>query len=666
MDISFSVPTIPTTTTATVAGATGPTGPMGPRGAAGVAGAAGATGTAGTPGGPSGPTGPSGATGPVGATGAVGPQGNQGVQGSTGAQGIQGVTGPSGPTGPIGSTGATGPTGIGITGATGPQGVQGIQGSTGPTGVGITGATGIQGPTGIQGATGPQGSVGVSGATGATGPIGATGAAVGFPTGGATYTILKKNSATNYDTGWYGPDVFNANDYGTIQAAINAAVTYSGANGCATVYIPEGTWTITSELTIATPCTLCIRGAGRNATFIKQNTAGANGFNFNLDNGNVSTKQQNRVTICDLSVIAGATCGTAIIISYGTSSTPSSTLIGSEICDVYIGDTGWQNGIQFVEAWNIVVSNVFIRGGSGWQNTSTTGTADGNPGSGYGLLMQGGTAGTFSNIFIYYYSAAMWFKATSGSSLSPQGMAIAGITIVEAIYGIWLQGNSTWPIYIPTITNCDIDLGNTASSSHVAVYLNGYVTGCDITSCGILSNGGTNVKIDNSTQVSVGDCWIFGPASVGVDMLSGTTTSIVNGCSFRGPTNQVYCRSGSSDNKAYGNTTTDTWANVDAGTSNRIGDVTGFQFVYSLTGGSTSETVDLTNSNSDIAKCALGKLPSDVQMTVGGTHVGNLMTCHYDFTYGSNSPTLARMIIWKSDGTNLPSGNHRFNITVSP
>jgi hypothetical protein len=123
--------------------------------------------------------------------------------------GERGPIGPTGPKGPPGPTGATGPPGAdstvpgpaGPTGATGAQGPQGATGATGSQGPkGDKGDTGAQGPIGNTGAQGPIGNTGPQGPTGATGSTGPAGP--GVPTGGATGTILTKNSATNYDTIW--------------------------------------------------------------------------------------------------------------------------------------------------------------------------------------------------------------------------------------------------------------------------------------------------------------------------------------------------------------------------------------------------------------------------------------------------------------------------------
>jgi hypothetical protein len=144
------------------------------------------------------------------------PKGNiKGPKGDTGLQGATGATGPAGLAGEAWFAGAGVPSsGVGaindwylnttngdfyektsgtvwtlrgnLKGPTGPQGAQGN-----------TGATGSQGPQGPIGNTGPQGAQGAQGATGSQGPAGQ-----GVPTGGAVNNILRKNSATNYDTVW--------------------------------------------------------------------------------------------------------------------------------------------------------------------------------------------------------------------------------------------------------------------------------------------------------------------------------------------------------------------------------------------------------------------------------------------------------------------------------
>lgn len=144
-----------------------------------------------------GPAGPQGVQGEPGADGeALGVPGPPGAAGPAGAKGDTGDQGPQGPVGPAGADGATGPQG--------PQGAAGAEGAGGATGpAGADGAPGAQGIQGIQGIQGPAGADGAPGATGAAGSTGAAGA--GVPVGGATGQVLRKKTATNYDTEWAAP-----------------------------------------------------------------------------------------------------------------------------------------------------------------------------------------------------------------------------------------------------------------------------------------------------------------------------------------------------------------------------------------------------------------------------------------------------------------------------
>jgi hypothetical protein len=82
----------------------------------------------------------------------------------------------------------------------------------------------------------------------------------GVPVGGVKYARLAKNSATNFDVGWYGPEHFNVQDFGAIgngvaddtaaiQAADSAANTARG-----TVFFPAGTFRTTASFTLLSPC----------------------------------------------------------------------------------------------------------------------------------------------------------------------------------------------------------------------------------------------------------------------------------------------------------------------------------------------------------------------------------------------------------------------------
>ena len=214
-----------------------------------------------------GPPGPAGPQGPQGNTGNTGPAGPEGPQG------IQGVPGNTGPPGPAGTTGSPGPQGAGYaaTSTTSLAIALGSQSFTTQSGLaysagarvrassaatpgaymegpatsysgtllvlnidtiggsgthadwninlaGLPGSTGSQGPPGTTGPAGPQGP---TGNTGAAGPPGQ-----GVPAGGATATVLTKNSAADYDTVWSPPAGItdapsDGHNYGRHNAAWN-------------------------------------------------------------------------------------------------------------------------------------------------------------------------------------------------------------------------------------------------------------------------------------------------------------------------------------------------------------------------------------------------------------------------------------------------------------
>jgi hypothetical protein len=100
---------------------------------------------------------------------------------------------------------------------------------------------GLKGDKGDTGATGAQG---VPGATGATGATGAPG--VGVPVGGSTNQVLRKKSATDYDTEWASAGigdmtkaVYDTNNDGKVNSADAAdSVPWTGVSGKPTTFTP--------------------------------------------------------------------------------------------------------------------------------------------------------------------------------------------------------------------------------------------------------------------------------------------------------------------------------------------------------------------------------------------------------------------------------------------
>lgn len=330
-------------------GPTGPTGYTGPQGATGPQGIVGPTGYTGPAGAPA----AQGATGPTGYTGYTGPAGAPAVQGATGPTGYTGYTGPAGATGPtgpmptgLGTMAYQNADNVAILGGSAVLSAANIGLIAYPPELGYPTAGAIDlrfdittnnyiGLTGnaaftvsgyasgrilvftMKNTTG--GTINLSwpawNVTGDPMPTTlASGKALvvrcesygsnlsdvyaqcivpqsasGIPTGGSTYSILKKNTATDYDVGWYKADTFNVQDYGAdptggtfTQAAFNAAIAALNAAGRGCLYIPAGTYNLNGALTtITVPCK--IMGQGKKATYIQQNDGSSNVFTINCN-----------------------------------------------------------------------------------------------------------------------------------------------------------------------------------------------------------------------------------------------------------------------------------------------------------------------------------------------------------------------------------------------
>jgi len=86
------------------------------------------------------------------------------------------------------------------------------------------------------GPAGPTGAAGTNGSNGATGATGATG--VGLTTGGTTGQVLKKNSATNYDSSWVDQSTIVAGDTAKVAGVqVYIQTTDPGAVGAGKIWI---------------------------------------------------------------------------------------------------------------------------------------------------------------------------------------------------------------------------------------------------------------------------------------------------------------------------------------------------------------------------------------------------------------------------------------------
>lgn len=428
--------------------------------------------------------------------------------GATGATGSTGPSGPSGPTGSTGSTGATGP--AGPTGPMGPSGGSTVwrgaysSGTTyaaidaisygGSSYISLVGSnTGHQpdiSPTywqllaqaGSTGATGPAGS---TGATGATGPTGATGAAgVGVRTTGPQRGYLMKNISgtisSSTDTLWVGPHAFNVKDFGalgdgstddssSIASAITALQAWSSGGTRGTLYFPDGTYLVSSAitLTLANGFYATIRGNGRYSSIILQTGSGANGITVNLT---AASTAQRWVEVADLGFLAanGVTCGTALLIDYGSTATNSSDAgCGSVATRLtistqnYAGSGGWTSGVKIRNPWNAHVYDVIGKGKTALAASGSIPTS--GAGSGSFIEITGGQNCQIANVSGMFWQYGIRItedpSGVIGSTLACTNFLLNAIGIGVCFSPATFYGHSQFSDFI-------IDQGNGANSGY--------------------------------------------------------------------------------------------------------------------------------------------------------------------------------------------------------
>ena len=202
----------------------------------------------------------------------------------------------------------------------------------------------------------------------------------GLPSGGGKFQILTKNSATNYDAGWYSAPEIYATDYAVVgdnstdntTALGNAIAAANAANAC--LVLPSGKIKFSSTLSFAPTGNMSIRGNGRKATQLIQTSSGQGGLYIDCS-ANSTNYTLATCNLQDLSIISGSnTCGQAVTIYYGSSvgAGGCTDTAGCVISNVEIAGGGWQNGILLNNAWNCHLSKLYICGDNGWAGGGTS------------------------------------------------------------------------------------------------------------------------------------------------------------------------------------------------------------------------------------------------------------------------------------------------------
>ena len=555
--------------------------------------------------------------------------------------------------------------------------VSGAPGSPGATGAtGSPGAPGSPGSPGATGATGAPGSPGSPGSPGATGPTG-----VGIIAGGAKFARLAKNSTTNYDVGWYGPDVFNITDYGASPsasaaantAAIVAAFTAANTAGTGCVFVPQGVY-LCDKITIVLTNSAKVSFIGTGQSSSVLSWAGTEvdsdkGFKITLTALNVNNRGSFEIqNLCFLST-GNRNAGTAIEVIQTEPEAPAShSMPAFKLLNCWIrspmSDGFWSKGVSMQSCHQYIIDNCFM-----------VGRLSGDPAQNYN-----GTAifhqnffigGTISNCNIDYWGTAV------ESTFRMEGLQALNNYIIEVKTGFKIYGISDGLYKRSTAFFAVLNNMDCRGTNPTAFDLDG-VQAAFLTNNTIIQESGTSIiSCKNVFESAITANTIFGPPANGILFTNGTvvnepsSSTVVSGNIFRGQTTNVVINANShgiivANNRAglttdY-NQTTNYLSVTDNGLLNLCGESKSFSTVEYLTG-STLFTI-----NYDITSCQLGKKPSAVTISLG-SEFGSNISAGYDFD--TSTKTNAVIKVYRTDGTALPGTSEephpvRFNFCVNP
>lgn len=584
------------------------------------------------------------------------------------------------------------------------------------------------GVTSVSG-TGTVNGITLSGTVTSTGNLTLGGALSGVTPSQLTAGSVGQRLITNNSSAvtWSNDPMIYAQDYGfgaagntvtqnttALQNAVNAAV---AANGC--LLLPAGSIHINSAITIGysgSPFAgrIKIMGCGKNVTEVIQDSA-TDGFDVYLAN---PYSNDIGLEISDLSVIGNnAAAATAIYINmtrYGSIEDRDLISINNVTMTGVVTSTtyGWTNGLWVIAAWHLNVTNCYAGGCIGTLPTSS------GLGSGAGFLIQ-----DCINVKLLNITAEYWNRGVSIPNLYTTIWASGGTyTAGQYIYDPTAAGASADPYYLcisnvtgsstpphsdgthytPTVgpsqgvqinnymaldtinalfadttlvylTNFLFDNGNNYYTSWQSIalynlYGSSYITGGQILQAG----GNYQIYLNNCANVMIGNVGFNeqNPVSVAsIYCTNGTSNTLVTGCIF-GSAVGVKCDSGTNNNKATANIVPNGNLDVNSAdtSTNQLGDVTGITTVPTLTGAATySWSINIGGSGQ--ANACLGRLPRSVlvqHVKTDSTVTNKPMLACWDYQNSGNSATTIYLIAYMSDGTNLPSTQQRFVVTILP
>lgn len=287
-------------------------------------------------------------------------------------------------------------------------------------------------------------------------------------------------------------DVFNVKDFGAvgdgitndnsaIALAITALQAYSSGTTRGTLYFPDGTYLISSAISITLSNGFCatIRGNGRYSSIILQTTAGANGITATMT---AASTAERCIEICDLGFVVAdnVVSGTAISIDYGSTPTQSSDAgNGSVVTRVsintksYAGGSnpsggfyqgGWTSGVVIRNGWKSFISDV---SGVGRASLAASGSIPtSGSGSGSFIEISGGQNVHISDVSGMFWQYGLNFTQSPTGTIG--GTAVC-INFILNVIGIGVRFAPTTFYGHSQFSNFIIDQGNSANSGYANI-----------------------------------------------------------------------------------------------------------------------------------------------------------------------------------------------------
>lgn len=485
------------------------------------------------------------------------------------------------------------------------------------------------------------------------------------PGGGAKFARLAKNSTTNGDTGWYGPDWFNAKDYGAVgdgstddTTAINAAITAAIATG-GVVYFPSGKYKITSALSasLSSGKNVAFIGQGYATTSIYQTTASANGLTVTLPG--VSTWCE----VANLSFVTpdATTGGTALTVTYGnTNINSTSQYPGPWIHHISIGQHtpgasgGWTAGLLCINCWLAKIETLF-----GFGNDLTWASGSG-AGSGAFISCLSAVNYSIRDIHTHFWGNGIKLApvsvSTAGQTQIAQGVLMSDINMVECLEGIHLYTNNAHDLYdMVAISNFQIDNGNVSEAAHRCIYVE-YGSNIFLSNgLALQNNGSAIIELNNNSGVWMDNVRmqpsVNNPSTALA--ISGTGNGgEVDNCGFNNL--PITIAAGSNFwtiNKTAGSTITN------SGTNNILGDTKDYPVVITPTATATY------SFSVSISAVGLAAAPFSAWADVL-TSLPNDYKCVYDYNNVGNTATTAFFLLSRAGGGSLAASAIRLCVQV--